>query len=240
MSTQFLTRQELAALIEQHAAPALSAITSALRAESAAPTHPMGRGDESESPESTPTEPVPVPHVASAVTTAAAIGPAGRLEAWRQVGDVEPGFTYSWPEGEDRYSSMPIFETRDARGRLHMSINHVAEPGEYYGRRRNYAMVFTVINGRPRQPLVIFTEADDAPTTGDLLAIIKGKGATKRQMFAPGDEHLMPDDYDGMRIELFRDRIAGPRALNRLAVVATRGDTTTMLDHALIQLRLRF
>lgn len=59
-------------------------------------------------------------------------------------------------------------------------------------------------------------------------------------MFAPGDEHLLPDDYEGMRIEVFRDRIVGPRAFNRLAVVATGGDTTTMLDHALIQQRLRF
>ena len=52
------------------------------------------------------------------------------------------------------------------------------------------------------------------------------QGDGGRSMFAPGDE--LPAGYERLKIEVFRERVSGPHAYNRLAVVAEAGDRQTM------------
>lgn len=68
--------------------------------------------------------------------------------------------------------------------------------------------------------VAVFAETDDFDTTGDHVAVISGKGGSKRAGFSPTECH-------------------GPYAKNRLAVVATEDEVGVMLDHALAHLRLR-
>jgi len=56
-------------------------------------------------------------------------------------------------------------------------------------------------------------------------------------MLAPGDE--LPAGYERLTIEVFRDRVNGPQAYKRLAVVAEARDRPTMCAHAFLQLGLR-
>jgi hypothetical protein len=94
-----------------------------------------------------------------------------------------------------------------------------------------------MINGQKRRPIVEFIEADDFENSGAVVATLKGKGNGCRSMFAPGDE--LPAGYEELTIEIFRDRVSGPQAYNRLAVVAEAGNLQTMCTHALLQLGLR-
>ena len=91
-----------------------------------------------------------------------------------------------------------------------------------------------MVNGQKRRPIVVFNEGDNPE---DLVAVIKGKGKGGRSMFAPGDD--LPAGYQPFTVDVFRNRINGPQAFNRLAVVAEGGDREAMLDHGLLQLNLR-
>lgn len=56
-------------------------------------------------------------------------------------------------------------------------------------------------------------------------------------MYSPGDD--APPGYHDMTVNVFRDRVVGPQAYERLAVVAEHGGRQTMLNHAAIQSTLR-
>ena len=123
----------------------------------------------------------------------------------------------------------------DTNGRRwQLGLGQAAERGTYYGRERGYWLVFEMVNGQKRRPIVVFTEGDSA---ADLVAIIRGKGPGGRSMFAPGDD--LPSGYEDLVVDVFRNRINGPQAFNRLAVVAEDADREAMLDHGLLQLHLR-
>ena len=109
--------------------------------------------------------------------------------------------------------------------------------GVYYGKERGYWVAFEMVNGQKRRPILIFMEADDFDTSGALVAVLKGKGAGGRSMFAPGDD--LPVGYERLTVEIFRDRVSGPQAYNRLAVVAEGGGRQAMCTHAFLQLGLR-
>jgi hypothetical protein len=111
-------------------------------------------------------------------------------------------------------------------------------PEGHDGKERGYWLAFEMVNAQKRRPIVVFNEADDFDVSGDLVAIIKGKGAGGRSMFAPGD--AVPAGYDELDVDVFRDRITGPQAFNRLAVIAKGGDRSAMCTHAALQLTLRF
>jgi hypothetical protein len=78
--------------------------------------------------------------------------------------------------------------------------------------------------------VAVFIEGDD-PT--DLVAVIKSKGPGGRSMFSPGDE--LPAAYAGLTVDVFRHRVVGPQAYNKLALVAENEDRQAMLNHAAIQ-----
>lgn len=166
--------------------------------------------------------------------------PAGgstlRTAPWRKVADLD-GQSYSWPEGVEHYTPFEVWETADDRGSVRIGLGRVAESREIYGKERYWWLIFKMAGDHKERPIVVFNEADDHESTRDLVSAIKGKGKGGRSMFAPGDE--LPGHYDHLPVETFKDRVSGPPVLNRLAVVAPGGDREIMLDHALIQLRLR-
>ncbi len=229
MLQQPLTRHELADLIEHHGAQ----LVEALRFSATQHDEPGSPGTTVAADSSAAGEEPVQPRPGRA---AGPHGPGGRTGPWRKVGELE-GETYTWPTGTEHYEPFEVWETQDARGRVQIGLGRPVERGIYYGREAGYWLAFEMVNGQKRRPIVVFNESDDHKQTGDLLGIIKGKGAGGRSMFAPGDE--LPGGYESMPVEVFKDRITGPQAFDRLAVVAQGGDRPTMLDHSLMQLRLR-
>jgi hypothetical protein len=229
MSKHVITRQELADLLEHHA----GLLATALRGDHASERAGHLAGDQLEVP------------TAAAAKTAKGLGQPsdpptdvghGEIGTWTLVGELQ-NQTYSWPGGIETYEPFEVWETIDLRGRIQIGVGKATERGEYYGRMRGYWLAFEMVNGQKRRPIVVFNEADDYETSGDLVAIIKGKGAGGRSMFGPGD--VLPPGYERLPVEVFRERINGPQAFNRLAVIAQGGDRQTMCVHAALQLRLR-
>jgi hypothetical protein len=217
MPAQTISRDELADLVEHHAALFAAAVRQSLMVAAF-------------------TEEPPTTAAADDPGSASNIGRGGRPGGWTQIGEL-PNETYSWPEGVEHYEPFEVWETTDARGRIQVGLGQVTKRGTYYGKERGYWLGFEMVNGQKRRPIVVFMEADDFETTGALVAVMKGKGDGGRSMFAPGDE--LPAGYEQLKIEVFRDRVCGPQAYNRLAVVAEAGDRQTMCTHVFLQLGLR-
>lgn len=171
----------------------------------------------------------PAPHV----IRAGAADPIAQGD-WREVGR-RSGISYRWMDGNvDEYVEFVVYE--DAGSNSSMGIGKIA-PREIRGKERSYRVVFSM-DGTKLEPLAVFNESDDFEASKELLALVRGKGATKRAFYAPGD--ALPPAYDGFTVETFSDRISGPRSYNRLAVVAKDDDPAAMLDFARIQNILRF
>lgn len=158
------------------------------------------------------------------------------LGTWLKVGELTDQ-SYAWPTGVEEYQPFEVWQTSGVAPQVQIGIGDPNNPSEYYGKVRGYRLTFEMINGQKRRPIVVFTEADDFEKTGDLVAIIKGKGEGGRSMFAPGDD--LPPGYENLEIAIFRYRISGPQAFNRLAVVARGGSPSAMCTHAFLQLGLR-
>ena len=218
MDTTAITRSELADLLEQH----IGQLVAALRRDGGT-THPL----EEETADA-------MASIEAPANVVAAIREPIRGERWNKVGELE-GESYSWPTGTEDYSVFEVWETVDGDGRRwQLGLGQSTARGIYYGRERGYWLVFEMVNGQKRRPIVVFTEGDNPD---ELVAVIKGKGPGGRSMFAPGDE--LPRGYERLVVDVFRDRITGPQAFNRLAVVAVDADREAMLDHGLLQLHLR-
>jgi hypothetical protein len=216
--SKHITRTELAQLLQDRGQEMLDIVVASLRQEPPEPS-PAGSGSSNPSPR----------------TPAAG---TGRLEPWRQVGVIE-GFEHTWPEGREQYAPMTVWESRDEIGPVRLAIGSPLKRLHLYGKERGWVSVWEVINGQPREQRANFIEADDFEETGERIAIITGKGGSKKQQYEPEDRDLLPPIYDDMRIEVQRDRCNGPQGRNRLGVVATDEETDVMLDHALNHLRLR-
>lgn len=221
---------ELANLIEQHA----SLIVAALRAYDGG----SANSDESGSP-------------AMATQTTGAVGASTGTAppTWVEV-DLIDGFETKWPAPEvlraqghaqlhEHYGPMKVFEGRDEVGLARLAIGAPSERYEFYGRDRGWLSVWEVVNGRPARQLANFIEVDDFAESHDRAALISGKDGGAKKGFSPHERDLLPPSYDGMRVEVQRDRIVGPYSRKRLAVVARDEETDIMLNHALAHLRLR-
>jgi hypothetical protein len=158
--------------------------------------------------------------------------------AWREVDTIE-GFEHPWPGVHEHYPPMPVWQGQDDRGVARFAIGKPAERMNLYGRERGWISVWEVVNRRPREQRAVFVEADDFASTGDHVAVISGRGGSKKGGFAPHEDHALPSIYSGMRVEVHRHRCNGPYARNRLAVVAREDEPEVMLNHALAHLRLR-
>jgi hypothetical protein len=125
------------------------------------------------------------------------------------------------------------------RDRLHrVEVAHDAAPPDYYLLFMRYAIeqctthVHEDTFGHERRA------PHDLTKRGDFVGVIKGKGPRKTEMFGPGD--VLPPEYAGLEIVVFRDHVSGAYSYNKLAVIARGGNVDAILDHALLQLRLRF
>jgi hypothetical protein len=88
----------------------------------------------------------------------------------------------------------------------------------------------SLVNRRLGTGLAVFIEAEQ-PT--DVVAVIRGNGPSGRSMFDPRDD--LTTGYENLTVDGFRDRVIGPQADGKLAVVAVDGDRHAMLNHAAIQ-----
>jgi hypothetical protein len=144
---------------------------------------------------------------------------------------------YRWPDSTDTYGRFAIYETADSDGRTYrFAVGDVEPEHEHWGRRRIYRIVHQLV-GDQKVPWAVFMEPDDFERTRELIALIRGAGATKKGMYSPSD--ALPADYDRFATDVFRARVPQKGAFNRLVVVAGEADEQTMLDFALVQARLR-
>jgi hypothetical protein len=90
-------------------------------------------------------------------------------------------------------------------------------------------------DGGHKDPISPFVAADDYDETREMVAIIRGKGETGRQMYSPGDQ--LPPPYRDLKVEVLGDRIKGH--YHKCCVLAREDDTETMLRHGAARLRLR-
>jgi hypothetical protein len=172
-------------------------------------------------------------------TPSASAPSAGRTKPWTHVEDLA-GKSYKWPdEPVEDYAPFSVSETADPRGSVRIGIGYPDQAAiDRSSRKRPYLVTFEVVGQKAVRPLVVFTATDDHASTGDFVGVIKGKGPRKTEMFGPGD--VLPPEYAGLEIVVFRDHVSGAYSYNKLAVIARGGNVDAILDHALLQLRLRF
>ncbi|MGD9573016.1 MAG: hypothetical protein AB7V62_14100 [Thermoleophilia bacterium] len=162
----------------------------------------------------------------------------GEMVAWREVGLIE-GFAHKWPEVHEHYPPMVVYEGDDGRGPVRFCIGVPHERVPVFGSERGWASVWEVVRGVPREQRAVFVETDDFARTGDRIALIAGKDGRPKLMFAPEDRDELPAIYTNLRVANQKDVCRGPRARNRLGVLATDSEQEAMLNHALWHLRLR-
>lgn len=145
------------------------------------------------------------------------------------------GETYQWPEETEHYKAFDVYRGKTDAGTIDFAIGE-CDRANVWGRDRKYYIVFHVTAGFKR-PIAEFLEADDHEENGEFVAIIRGKEGG-RKMYDPTDD--LPPEYGALQIVTYRDRIQVSGSWNKLAVVAHEDDTSTMLNHALIQAQSRF
>jgi hypothetical protein len=155
-------------------------------------------------------------------------------DSWEMVSE-EHGVTYSWPEGPDVYDPFQVYEGTTSVGTYRLAIGE-CERVNVRGKDRKYLITHYIGSGGGKRPVSEFLEVDDYAETGDMIAIIKGKGGGAK-LYDPVDE--LPALYSDYRIETYRDRIDYPRSYEKLGIVAHEDDHKTMLDHTLIQVLSR-
>ena len=153
---------------------------------------------------------------------------------WTLIEERE-GETYSWPEGPDEYETFRIYEGTTSEGTVRLGLG-ACERQEVRGKARRYVIAHFMTAGGSKRPIAEFLEVDDYADSGDLVAVIKGKGGGAK-MYDPTDD--LPAEYEGFRIETYRDRIDAPGSYEKLGVVAHEDDVATMLGHTLIQAQSR-
>jgi hypothetical protein len=158
----------------------------------------------------------------------------GNQSAWREVGRLKDQ-TYDWPpEGGGRDEFDPFILYRENRMTLALAQN--VKPTRVKDRPRKQIWVFKVDDdGSRKDPISPFVAADDYDDSRELVAIIRGKGETGRQMYSPGDQ--LPPPYGDLKVEILGDRIKGH--YNKYCVVAHEDDAESMLRHGAARLRLR-
>jgi hypothetical protein len=161
-----------------------------------------------------------------------------RDKPWQPVGAIE-GFVAKWPEGEEPYGPMELYETIERGEAIRLAIGAPSSRLNLYGRERGWLSVWQVRNGRPARQLANFLETDAFEANGLRAALISGMSPTRKANYSPEDAGSLPSVYERMNVAVQRDVIDGPNSRNRLAVLASGDDVDDMLDHALVQLRVR-
>jgi hypothetical protein len=165
----------------------------------------------------------------------ATLGTVEQPSAWRLV-EERTGESYTWGQGRDVYDPFRVYEGTTSRGTIRLAVGECSRPA-IRGRDRRYFTTFYITPRASKKPISEFLETDDHATTGQLVAIIKGRDGGAK-MYDPGDQ--LPADYRAFRVETYRDRVNFPGAYRKLGVVAHEFDVATMLGHTLIQAQTRF
>lgn len=153
---------------------------------------------------------------------------------WRLVRELK-GQSYAWPKERESYHRYCVYAADVDGTTVHIALGEAGRVATW-GRDRKYLIAF-LTSGAPQVPLVEFLEVDDYEETGELLAIIRGSDGGKK-MYGPGD--ALPDVYnEHFHTQLYSERVIYSRSWSKLAVVAHEDDTTTILNHALLQARRR-
>jgi TIR domain len=156
------------------------------------------------------------------------------VTGWQMV-DQREGQVYRWPELLEHYDRYCMYQGETQReGTVFISLGWTVRCGAW-GMDRLYVVSF-LSQREPHTPLAEFLAADDYAETGELIAIIRGSGGGSK-MYGPTED--LPPAYAGFQIATYRDRVHSKGSWNKLAVVAARNDTDTILNHALIQARRR-
>lgn len=157
--------------------------------------------------------------------------PAGGIpDEWRLV-EERHGVTYSWPEETDVYEPFRVYEGVGAAGTIRLAIG-ACERTMVRGEGREYLITGHVAESGAFRPIAEFLATDDHERSGEMIAIIKGKGGTAR-MYDPTDE--LPEVYSAFSTETYRDRVDKPHSYNKLGIVAGKDDAETMLGHTYFQ-----
>jgi hypothetical protein len=164
--------------------------------------------------------------------------PPRRVGEWQPAGTID-GFVAHWPEGDEPYGSLSVYEAPEELGRVRLAIGEPKNRLVLYGRERGWLSVWLVSGGKPARQLANFLETDNFAETGLRAVLISGKKGNGKGNYLPSDEGLLPDGYRTMRLGVHREHIDGPMARNRLVVLAGDDNIEAMLDHAFIQLYLR-
>lgn len=158
-------------------------------------------------------------------------------DIWRSVRKLKAQ-SYMWPVGREHYRDYTVFvgET-DREGAVHVALG-VAPGYQSWGRARIHVVAF-LTGGSPQIPLAEFIGTDDYAETGDLVAVIRGRGEPKsKKMFGPGDP--LPRTYaERFRTALYNDHIRAPGAWSKVALLVHQDQHEAMLNHALLQARRR-
>jgi hypothetical protein len=144
--------------------------------------------------------------------------------------------SYRWPHYTEDYSQYRIFRAGTAReGTIHIALGSSVREAKW-GRDRHYLVAF-LSAGAPITPLVEFVEADDYHETQEYVSVIRGKNGG-RKMFGPGD-NLPPAYANRFRTGMYGERVRYPKVWNKAVIIAQEDDLTTILNHALLQVRRR-
>jgi hypothetical protein len=155
--------------------------------------------------------------------------------SWRNMGPRSDEF-YTWPQGDEHYDPFTVFEGTTSKGSIRLAVGR-CQRAPAWGKERTYLITFHITTGGKR-PLCEFLETDDYAKTREVIATIRGTGASKRGMYGPGD--MLPSAYQKLNTGIYRDYIKVERSWNKQAVIAHEDDIDTMLAHSLIQADLRF
>lgn len=157
-------------------------------------------------------------------------------KTWQLV-EEQHGVSYTWPqpEGPDLYDPFRIYEGRTSAGTFRLAIGE-CERANVRGKDRKYFITHHIGPAGGKRAVAEFLETDDHEETGDMIAIIKGKGGGAK-LYDPTDD--LPTVYSPYQIETYRDRIDYPRSYQKLGLVVSELDFETMLNHTLIQILTR-
>jgi hypothetical protein len=136
---------------------------------------------------------------------------------------VNPDFKYQWPRGGPEHMILVEFI---ADSNVRIGLGFTMRP--VFGQDRKRVIVF--VNGHPEAQ---FVGTDDYEATGEVIGIIKKPGSQAH--YKPKES--LPDEYLGMPIVIYRDRIQWRGAFNSRSLLANIADFPTMIKHALIQTR---
>jgi hypothetical protein len=165
-------------------------------------------------------------------------GEADLPSEWRMVRELE-GQSYLWPQHPaEQYSEYRVYAGDTQReGTVHIALGKAERQGTWE-RDRLYIVSF-LTTGTPQNALAEFLETDDYETTGEFIAVIRGRdGAGSKKMFSPTDD--LPAVYsERFKVVLYNEHIRVKGAWSKLAVLADEADPSTMLNHALLQARRR-